>query len=137
MGRRHLVGQDRLHLDLDLGAVVLGPADEHVEEEVRQEVLRDDRVLEVEQAGEGPKDLPRDRPLDPLQELVGECADPVAVRRRRRVDGERRRRHGLEIAEREARAEERGTRFDDGPREALPSALRPLVDLSRGLRRED
>jgi len=104
---------------------------------VRKEVLSDDRVLEVEQAREGAEHLARRRPLDALQELVGKRAYPVAVRRRGRVDRERRGGHGLEVAEREARAEEGRARLDDGARQAVPPALRPLVDLAGGVVRQD
>jgi hypothetical protein len=99
VSRRHLIGEDGLDLLLDFETAVVGTADDDVEEEMREELLSDDGVFEVEEPGEGVEDLLRDGSLDILKEVVGEGADPVAVRGRRAINRILGLRHGLEVTE--------------------------------------
>lgn len=127
MCRRNLVREDGLDLLLDLHPAVVRPTDDDVEEKMREELLSDDGIFEVEEAGEGVEDLLGCRALDLLEEVVGEGADPVAVDGRRAVDRVLSWRHRLEIPEGEAGAEEGCASLDDRLGKRSPAGKGDLV----------
>jgi hypothetical protein len=127
------------HLLLDRHTVVVGSTDESVEDEVRQEVLRNGGIFELEKTFERTEDLASLLPLDLAVQFDCEASNPISEVGDffRLVDRKlccRRRRHLFEL---ELSTEKRRTCLLNRRRETSPDLLFLRVGSRIGCRSSD
>jgi len=129
---RDLIGENNLHLVLDDSAIFFGAADEGVEDEVREEVLRYSGIFELEKSLERSKDLLRFATLRFAIDLDGEASYPISKVGGREVDGKVCWSRIGKIVKHELSAEERTTGLLDCCWKGLPDSLLVLIDCRLG-----